>query len=295
MLGSEVLEVGIGIALLFLFMSLIATAAQEGLEALLKRRAVDLEKGLSQLLDSPTALSALYNNPFVFSLYRSGSYEEAKRTTWFKTGDLPSYIPKSNFVSALLDLVSRGEFTGSLTQADLDRMAVAARTAATTARADAAQARAAGAANASSLDETARAAEAVAEKREQEQKLGEAAAKARKAADDAQAQLSASPSNDAFKEAALNAEHKAIEAETACPPFFHSPKSWQRRQGRLTAEISRTTKATGFSRSGEATLDAQARRASSDRIVCSVTAVAESAARADRRSWHRPHETEGRH
>lgn len=106
MFGSEVVEVAIGMSLLFLFMSLIATALQEMGEAWLKKRSQDLERGLGELLHNQGgALEALYNHPLVSSLY-TGEYATAK-----KQGTLPSYIPAGNFSAALLDMVARGLFT----------------------------------------------------------------------------------------------------------------------------------------------------------------------------------------
>jgi hypothetical protein len=43
MFGSDMLEVGIGLGLLFLLMSLICTAVREAIEGILKSRAKDLE------------------------------------------------------------------------------------------------------------------------------------------------------------------------------------------------------------------------------------------------------------
>ena len=53
MFGSEILEVAVGLALLFLIVSLICTAAREGLEAIMRTRAMDLERGIRELLDDP--------------------------------------------------------------------------------------------------------------------------------------------------------------------------------------------------------------------------------------------------
>ena len=46
MFGSEILEVAVGLALLLLIVSLICTAAKEGLEAIMRTRAMDLERGI---------------------------------------------------------------------------------------------------------------------------------------------------------------------------------------------------------------------------------------------------------
>lgn len=107
LLGSEVLEVGIGIVLMFLLISLICSSVQEGLEGWLKWRAADLERGIRELLndrDGTKILDAFYEHPLISSLYK-GPYDSARR------GNLPSYIPAGNFAGAVMDLVARGKTT----------------------------------------------------------------------------------------------------------------------------------------------------------------------------------------
>jgi hypothetical protein len=107
MFGSDVLDVGIGMSLLFLMMSLIATAVREAIEGVMKSRSKDLEKGLREMLNDTTAgnyaglVGQVYKHGLINSLYR-GNLADAK-----KADDLPSYIPSKTFVSALLDIVLR--------------------------------------------------------------------------------------------------------------------------------------------------------------------------------------------
>ncbi len=104
MFGSDVLDIGIGMSLLFLMMSLIATAVREAIEGVMKSRSKDLEKGLREMLDDGKEgnfdglVGQIYKHALINSLYR-GTLEKAKK------GDLPSYIPSQSFVSALLDIV----------------------------------------------------------------------------------------------------------------------------------------------------------------------------------------------
>lgn len=104
MFNSDVLEVGIGMSLLFLMMSLIATAMREAIEGLLKHRSKDLEKGLREMLNDTRAgdytglVGQLYQHPLINSLYR-GTLDKARKS------DLPSYIPSKGFVTALLDIL----------------------------------------------------------------------------------------------------------------------------------------------------------------------------------------------
>jgi hypothetical protein len=104
MFGSDVLDIGIGMSLLFLMMSLIATAVREAIEGVMKSRANDLERGLREMLNDVKdgnyggLVGQVYKHPLINSLYR-GTLEEPKKA------DLPSYIPSKTFVSALLDIV----------------------------------------------------------------------------------------------------------------------------------------------------------------------------------------------
>ena len=76
MFGSVVLDVAIGLMLLFLFASLICAAIREAIETVLNARSADLEQGLRDMLDPPGAhanTEALYAHPLIYPLYR-GDY-----------------------------------------------------------------------------------------------------------------------------------------------------------------------------------------------------------------------------
>jgi hypothetical protein len=105
--GSEILDVGIGLALLFLFMSLIATALRELIENILKSRSKNLERGITELLNTgnkSNLVSAFYTHPIIASLYK-GDYQPGSK-------DLPSYIPRQSFSIALLDIVAGASQAG---------------------------------------------------------------------------------------------------------------------------------------------------------------------------------------
>jgi hypothetical protein len=122
MFNSETLEVTIGMAFLFLAVSLICTAVKEWLEGIFKWRAMDLERALRTLLADAdgTLTSELLRHPMLYSLF-PGHYDPAQlRSSWLTPGqgslhmrlsrrrNLPSYIPASQFAVALLDSVARG-------------------------------------------------------------------------------------------------------------------------------------------------------------------------------------------
>ena len=109
MLGLEMLDVAIGMTFIFLMLSLICTAVSEIIEAWWKNRAVDLERGIRELLQdkSGTGLAKkIYKHPLVFGLFR-GDYDPKKITKneYESRSELPSYIPSRNFALALMDIV----------------------------------------------------------------------------------------------------------------------------------------------------------------------------------------------
>jgi hypothetical protein len=115
-MGFAIIETAIGLILVFLVMSLICSALREMIESLFKQRALDLERGLRELLNDPDGKGltrALYSHPLVFGLF-SGKYTPArldgKLNIWFGTGrNLPSYIPTATFARALVDLHRAGK------------------------------------------------------------------------------------------------------------------------------------------------------------------------------------------
>ena len=112
MFGSRILDVAIGLALIFLMLSLIASGVREAVEAIVKSRAVELERGIRSLLDDRDGTGmarALYQHPLVYSLY-PGTYEPAAKR--FRGRMLPDYIPARNFAVALLDMATRGPNVG---------------------------------------------------------------------------------------------------------------------------------------------------------------------------------------
>lgn len=116
MLGSQVLEVGIGLVVVFLVVSLALTAAQEAIEGVVKSRANFLEAALAELLvatDGARADSfgeAFYKHPLIAPLYR-GTYNAKRRSLCFlsfKAWKPPTYIPARNFALAIIDLIAQG-------------------------------------------------------------------------------------------------------------------------------------------------------------------------------------------
>jgi len=97
MFGLDMLDVAIGIAFVYLLVSLLCSAIVEGAEAVLKRRSSDLERGIGELLHDPNLVARLYNHPLINGLFK-GTYKPDMR-------GLPSYIPSRSFSLAIMDLL----------------------------------------------------------------------------------------------------------------------------------------------------------------------------------------------
>jgi hypothetical protein len=100
MFDSAALDVSIGLILVYIVLSLMSSAITELFEGWLKHRAIDLEKGMRELLadSNGTGLAkSLYDHPLISSLFQ-GHYDPSK------LGNLPSYIPSRNFALALMDI-----------------------------------------------------------------------------------------------------------------------------------------------------------------------------------------------
>jgi hypothetical protein len=132
--GSQILDIAIAMILFYLFISLICSAIREGIEALMKVRAMNLERGIRELLNDPSGTAIvkdLFNHPQLSGLF-TGEYkpealkrnvlkgvlpELKKKLGWWARSDLPSYIPASNFAVALLDITANGPLSDKPDQA----------------------------------------------------------------------------------------------------------------------------------------------------------------------------------
>ncbi|HXD31375.1 MAG TPA: hypothetical protein VN643_09670 [Pyrinomonadaceae bacterium] len=104
MFNSTILDVAIGLIFIFLLLSLMASAANELIEVILKKRAKHLEAGLLELLENPEVkkglnglVARLYAHPLINGLFE-GPYKPG-------SGTLPSYIPARSFALAIMDIV----------------------------------------------------------------------------------------------------------------------------------------------------------------------------------------------
>jgi len=104
----DMLNVAIGIIFIYLLLSLICTAVNEIIENGLKNRAVNLEKGIRQLLQpqdtegQDSLVKMFYKHPLISSLCK-GPYTDLRNR--INTKNLPSYIPAASFAATLVQLI----------------------------------------------------------------------------------------------------------------------------------------------------------------------------------------------
>src|SRR5688572_19401469 len=115
---GPILDVAIGLILIYLVLSLIASAITELLESVLRTRAKYLWMAMGELLGDPPrrgsksncerpprpSLADFYNHPLICGLFYD-SYENAQRSLLLRS--LPSYIPRGHFATTVIDLVAR--------------------------------------------------------------------------------------------------------------------------------------------------------------------------------------------
>jgi hypothetical protein len=109
MFGSNILEVAIGIIFVYLLLSLICTALNEGIASLIDKRGRNLVGGIKNLLNDPefTGLAQqVYNHGLIGGISQHASNPN-------KMTRLPSYMSAQNFSLALLDILgARGVIAG---------------------------------------------------------------------------------------------------------------------------------------------------------------------------------------
>ncbi|MEP6879026.1 MAG: hypothetical protein ABI865_09270, partial [Nitrosospira sp.] len=109
MFGSNILEIAISLIFVYLLLSLVCTALNEGISSLLDKRGKNLVEGVKNLLNDPkfTGLAQqLYNHGLIGGISQHASDPN-------KPTRLPSYMSPANFSLALLDILgARGIIAG---------------------------------------------------------------------------------------------------------------------------------------------------------------------------------------
>jgi hypothetical protein len=112
MFGSEILDVIIGLAFIYLLCSLVCSAINEWIARLFALRAKDLEKEFGKMLNG-NLKEKLYDHPLIKGITRSPNcikklIDRIKKRLEFKTRDVrPAYIDPKFFSMALTDMLMR--------------------------------------------------------------------------------------------------------------------------------------------------------------------------------------------
>jgi hypothetical protein len=116
----QILDVLIGLSVVYLVFSTAASAAVELVEVMLRRRGALLRKGIQELLATAlpsdgaapdaaainTLVERFYNSPHIASLYSGRLSHLPLIGWWVRGGQLPSYIPPERFAAAVQWLVA---------------------------------------------------------------------------------------------------------------------------------------------------------------------------------------------
>src|SRR5215471_106221 len=101
MFGSAILDVAIGLFMIYLMLSLVCTAVNESIASFTQQRGKHLLEGVKNLLNDPdlTGLAKqIYSHGLVDSLSRNAANAN-------KQNRPPSYMPAGTFSLALLDIL----------------------------------------------------------------------------------------------------------------------------------------------------------------------------------------------
>lgn len=117
MFGSVVLEVAIGMVLVYLLLSALCTVLTEMLAQAFAMRSQMLDSGIRKLLGDPegTGLAKkVYDHPMIDSLAPKN-----RGRALIGRGGKPSYVPSRSFALALVDAISTNEEAGPKTAGEL--------------------------------------------------------------------------------------------------------------------------------------------------------------------------------
>ena len=96
-----IVEVAIGVALLFFLLSIVCSTVNEWIAWALSLRAQTLEKGLREQIQDPAKLNALLSHPLIAPLKKKNKLLSASR--YRRDRLMPSYLPSRTFALAFID------------------------------------------------------------------------------------------------------------------------------------------------------------------------------------------------
>jgi hypothetical protein len=128
MFNSPILDVAIGLAFIFLLVSLLVSAVCEMLSGMFKWRAANLWTGIEHLLQSADARNKLYDHPLIKGLAPIAVTPPADGTAQDKNDapknkkDGPSYIPARTFSLALIDVIRNPQAVAASVRTRVDTL-----------------------------------------------------------------------------------------------------------------------------------------------------------------------------
>ncbi len=117
----QIIDVMVGMSVVYLIFSTVASALAEFLEQALRRRGQLLQKGVQELLFSQAeqvphkvatvnaALHAFYTSPPIAALFQGKAVQLAHGQLAVQQGQLPSYIPAGHFAAAVQHLAASSD------------------------------------------------------------------------------------------------------------------------------------------------------------------------------------------
>ncbi len=115
MFNSTVIDVGIGLAFVYLLLGLICTTVSEWISGKKKLRATMLEEAIRNLLDAQKMPGGAADTAFLDNFYGHPIVAGLKRGK-----DHPSYLPARTFATAVMDLMTPGH-SGTISFDDLEK------------------------------------------------------------------------------------------------------------------------------------------------------------------------------
>ena len=107
----------LGLAFIYLLLSLVCSTIQEWIAGVLRRRAANLKEGLLALLADPKAVDTLFKDPMLQSMMARGIFSNRPRPKSL------AYLPADRFSNALLNqFVHRALQPGADLQAEIGKM-----------------------------------------------------------------------------------------------------------------------------------------------------------------------------
>jgi hypothetical protein len=108
--GIAALDLAIGLAFIFLLLSLLASTVQEFIAAFFGLRARTLEEGLRNMLaGDKDVLAAFYSHPLIDSLYRGQVHRQNLGKGALRRTTGPSYVSPRAFATFVLDAIAPSE------------------------------------------------------------------------------------------------------------------------------------------------------------------------------------------